>query len=179
MEQPARKRLRLQGFAYDASGTYFITVCTQEKACILSTIVGADANIGPTQPAPIGDNAPNGSNPTPYPALTPIGLVEEKYLCSMPGVGRYVIMPNHVHLMVHISAETPQQGPMWASAPTRGDVPSLIRSWKTLVTKDLGKSIWQRSYYDYVIRNEQDYWLHVQYIDENPAKWFYDDYYIP
>ena len=108
-----------------------------------------------------------------------MGMAAEKYLRTIPGIDRYVVMPNHVHMILRISAKQVLQGPMWASAPTDTSVPQLVRSWKTLVTKELGQSIWQRSYYDHVIRNEQDYWAHVQYIEENPAKWFYDDYYTP
>ena len=67
---------------------------------------------------------------------------------------------------------------MWASAPTQTNVPTLVRSWKTLVSKELGRSIWQRSYYDHVIRDEMDYIVKAQYIADNPAKWQDDDYYM-
>ena len=60
---------------------------------------------------------------------------------------------------------------MWALAPTKASVPKLIRSWKTLVSKELGTSIWQRSYYDHVIRNQQDYNEIWEYIENNPRKW--------
>ena len=159
--EPQRKQMRLREYDYHTPGAYFITLCTKDKACILSTIVGADAHIGP------------------YPKLTKNGMVVEKYLRNIPGVGRYVIMPNHIHMILHISAEDILQGPMWASAPTKANVPQLIKSFKILVTKELGRSIWQRSYYDHVIRDERDYQIRVQYIDENPAKWFFDDYYVP
>ena len=67
-------------------------------------------------------------------------------------------------------------GPMWASAPTQS-VSDRIRSFKTLVSKQIGVSIWQRSFYDHVIRNKEDY-LHIwKYIDDNPAKWAEDKYY--
>ena len=157
MEQ--RKKNRLPGHDYSQPGAYFITICTKDHKCILSTIVGADAYIGPRV------------------ALTPIGMVVEKYIKNIPGVGAYVIMPNHVHMILHISSNNILQGPMWASAPTNASVPALVRSWKTLVSKELGQSIWQRSYYDHVIRDEQDYLTKVQYIEENPAKWFHDDYF--
>ena len=66
---------------------------------------------------------------------------------------------------------------MWASAPTQS-VSTRIRSFKTLVSKQIGQSIWQRSFYDHVIRDEGDY-LHIwQYIDSNPAKWAEDEYYF-
>ena len=103
----------------------------------------------------------------------------EKYIKSIPGIGEYVIMPNHVHMILRISATDVLQGPMWASAPTNASVPDMIRSFKTLISKELGESIWQRSYYDHVIRDEADYLVRVRYMEENPSKWLYDDYYIP
>ena len=77
---------------------------------------------------------------------------------------------------------------MWASTPTTipsnncvGDaahfvpqnnrVSSSVRTMKTLTTKEIGHSIWQRSYYDHVIRNQQDYDDVWEYIDNNPRKW--------
>ena len=168
-----RKHLRLEDYSYSSPGVYFITVCTQDKHCILSTIVGADAHIGPPSgTTPVGADAHIG----PYPRLTPIGTVVEKYLRNIPGVGHYVIMPNHVHLLLHISAANPSEGPVWSWAPNNVHVPQLIRSWKTMVTKELGHSIWQRSYYDHIIRDEADYQCRVRYI---AAKWYYDDYYVP
>ena len=158
---PNRKKNRLADYSYSQPGAYFITVCTADKRCLLSSIVGADAPIGPQV------------------RLTPIGMVVEKYLRTIPGIGEYVIMPNHVHMMLHISADDLHSGPMWASAPTNAGIPTLIRSWKILVTKEVGYSIWQRSYYDHIIRNQRDYNVRIQYIRENPSKWFFDDYYTP
>ena len=155
----ARKNLRLPSFDYGQPGAYFITVCTDKRKNILSSVVGGDAHIAP------------------YTNLTPIGQVVERYLLSMPGLGAYVIMPNHVHMILHSSASNVLEGPMWASAPTNNHVPAAIRSWKTLVTKELGYSIWQRSYHDHIIRNEEDYISILRYIQENPAKWCEDRYY--
>ena len=87
-------------------------------------------------------------------------------------------MPNHVHMMLHISAQKPEDGPMWASAPTGVGIDKLVRSWKTMVTKELGMGIWQRSYYDHIIRDEQDYITKVQYMENNPAKWNEDKYFV-
>lgn len=168
-----RKKNRLTDFDYSQPGAYFITVCTKGHQCILSTIVGADAHIGPDTPPSVGVDA----HIDPGVALSPTGMVVEKYIKTIPGIGAYVIMPNHVHMILHISATNIVQGPMWASAPTQAKIPSLVKSWKILTTKELGRSIWQRSYYDHIIRDEQDYVTKVQYIEENPAKWYYDDYY--
>ncbi len=158
---PVRKEHRLEKIYYNQPGAYFITVCTAGKKCLLSRIVGGDAHIAP------------------FSELTSAGMVVQKYLCSIPGIDRYIIMPNHVHMILRISAKDISQGPMWEDAPMNADISKLVRSWKTLVSKELGISIWQRSYYDHIIRNEREYVAIAQYIADNPAKWKSDDYFQP
>jgi hypothetical protein len=68
-------------------------------------------------------------------------------------------------------------GAMWASPPTNTILSQIIRSLKTLVTKEAHTSIFQESYYDHIIRNEADYLTKWNYIDTNPAKWADDDYF--
>ena len=131
----------------------------ENRKPLLGTIVGADAHIGP------------------YIKLSPIGEVVEKYTKTIPGIDSYAIMPNHVHMILRLSAKHPAQGPMWSSAPTDTPVEKMIRSWKILIAKELGTSIWQRSYYDHVIRNEQAYVECTKYIQENPVNWCVDRYY--
>ena len=82
-------------------------------------------------------------------------------------------MPNHIHMILRIEGG---HGPMWASAPTQS-VSTRIRSFKALVSKEVGRPIWQRSFYDHVIRNEADYLRIWEYIDNNPACWAEDEYY--
>ena len=149
--EPKRKRNRLAEYDYSAPGAYFITICTKDRAPILSRIVGDDAHIVPT----------------------PIGQVVERYVGSIPGVEKYVIMPNHVHMIIRI-----EDGPMRASAPTPS-IPSRIRSLKTLVTKSLGFPVFQRSYHDHVIRGEEDYREVWQYVDQNPSRWREDEENLP
>jgi hypothetical protein len=67
-------------------------------------------------------------------------------------------------------------GTMWASSPTQG-IPQLIKSFKIMVSKECGKAIFQRSYYDHIIRNEADFTEKQNYILNNPAKWLEDEYY--
>ena len=99
----------------------------------------------------------------PKTVLSEIGTVVERFTDSMPGIDKYVIMPNHVHLIVmNQPGETISQ---------------KIRSWKILISKEIGKSIWQRSFYDHVIRDERDYLTKWKYIDDNPIKWASDEYY--
>lgn len=56
-------------------------------------------------------------------------------------------------------------------------IPQRIKTFKTLVAKELGRSIFQRSYHDHIIRNEEDYLQIWKYIDDNPAKWESDPFY--
>lgn len=148
-----RKPNRLKNYDYSSQGAYFITICTLDRKCTLSHIVGGDALIAPQT------------------NLTHFGEIAREYIESMPGIDKYVIMPNHIHLLIAID------GPMKASAPTIS-VPNLIRSFKVLVSKEIGQSIWQRSYHDHIIRDEEDYLNHWRYIDENPIRWSEDKYYI-
>ena len=87
----------------------------------------------------------------------------EKYLKNISGLQKYVMMPNHVHMILQTEEHTPSD---------------VIRSFKTMVTKEIGTPIFQRSFYDHVIRNEQDYQAVWKYIDENPIKWAEDELYI-
>ncbi len=63
---------------------------------------------------------------------------------------------------------------MGASGPT---ISVVIRAIKALTTRQTGQSIWQSKFHDHIIRNEQDYLAHWQYIDNNPTKWTEDEYY--
>ncbi len=147
MEKEPRKPNRLKNYDYSANGCYFVTVCTLEKQKLLCRIVGDDAHIVPTK----------------------YGITAEKYIKTIPGIDKYIIMPNHIHLIIKN-----EKGTMWASSPT---LSQKIKSFKILVSKELHQSIFQRSFYDHVIRNEKDYLRVWEYIDANPAKWADDEYF--
>ncbi len=167
MAAPKRKVLRLPKYDYSAPGAYFITVCTQDRRCILSHIaVGADALGGPLL------------------NLTETGKIVEKYILSSDRIGglhvdKFVIMPNHIHLLLRIDGlfAGADGGPPRASAPTYATIPSAIGALKRLVHREVGQTIFQRSYHEHVIRGEADYREIWRYIDTNPAKWAEDRYY--
>lgn len=156
---PKRKPTRLIGYDYSTPGAYFITICTQDRKELLSEIiVGDDAYIVPQN------------------NLSKIGLICDKYISNINNkyenvtVDKYVIMPNHIHLIIFL------HGTMRASSPTK-NIETIIRSFKTMVTKEIGTSIWQRSYHDHIIRGEKDYRKIWKYIDTNPIKWESDCFY--
>ncbi|MBR4721319.1 MAG: transposase [Clostridia bacterium] len=154
-----RKTLRLKDYDYSLPNAYFITICTKNKKQILSQItVGDDDLIVPKN------------------HLSKYGLICDKYIKNISmvyenvTVDKYVIMPNHIHLIITI------KGTMMASSPTKS-ISNIIRSFKTLVSKEIGNSIWQRSYYDHIIRSEADYQSVWEYIDTNILKWKNDRLY--
>ena len=152
-----RKNPRLSGYDYSREGVYFVTICTEDRQRLFGTIrlaVGGDAYIAPPS---MESSATVG--------LTPLGKVVEKYLRSMPGIEKYVVMPDHVHFLVRIA-----DGPMRASAPTVS-LTKLVRSFKGLCTKAAGRPIWQRGYYDHIVRDENDFLRCWKYLEENPVSW--------
>lgn len=161
MDLPKRKTIRLPNYDYSSPGAYFVTVCTRDRRSLLSEInVGADALGGPCL------------------SLTTTGKIVEKTILSTDrisgvSIDKYVIMPNHIHLILRISAE-PQSGPPRASAPTLSDA---IGAMKRLINKEVGANNWQRSFHEHVIRGAEDYAMIWDYIEKNPAKWAEDRYY--
>ena len=163
MELPKRKPNRLRNYDYSRPGMYFVTVCTCGKEKTLGEVVG------------------DGS---PVPKLSAAGRLTEQAMGGITQrfpavqVDNYVIMPNHLHMILLFERPSGTGDP----SPTLGEV---MGWFKYQVTKAVNQSrntpgakVFQRSYYDHVIRNEADYLRVWQYIVENPRKWADDEYYI-
>ena len=93
-------------------------------------------------------------------------------------IDKYIIMPNYIHILPTV--QRAGQSP----APTH-NLSGVIGAFKSRTTKAInqmmntpGRKLWQRSYFDHIIRNEADYLRIWQYIDDNPAHWAEDEYYI-
>ncbi len=87
---------------------------------------------------------------------------------------KYVIMPNHVHVMIEVV------GPSGTPAPTRANqrIPAFVSALKRMTNRYCGTLLWQRGYYDHVIRNDADYLRVWNHMDTNPAKWAEDEYFV-
>ena len=150
---PKRKELRIREYDYSAPGVYFVTICTANRENVLWETVGAD-NIR-LQDIP----------------LSAIGKVVEQGVLQIPEhyenvwVDKFCIMSDHVHLILRI--ESDENGRM-ISAPT---VSTVVGSMKRWVSKQIGRSIWQKSFYEHGIRNQQDYDEIWEYIEHNPMKY--------
>ncbi len=145
-----RKDLRLQGYDYSQPGFYFITICTKDKRCLLGCIKDFQVSLSPT------------------------GSVAERCWLSLPiwfpgvTIDEFVIMPNHVHSILQID-DRPQSLKSiigtFKSAVTR-----LARQEQTLTNKEL----WQRGYFDHIVRSDQALFRLRKYIADNPAQWQLD-----
>ena len=176
---PSRKQIRLTCYDYSSPGAYFVTICTHEKRCILS-----DITVGALHEAPAEVR------------LTEAGRCVQNVLEILPmrypnlAVDKYVIMPNHVHILLQITKERAiRESPLQLqeNAPPRKQVRSLLdmaigflkmNSSKQIHIHRPDLTVWQRSYHDHVIRNENDYREIWNYIDTNPARWRDDCFFI-
>lgn len=158
-ELPKRKNARLKGYDYSSPGIYFLTICTENRKNLFWETVGA--TIGRPQEV----------------ILSGYGKYVEESILSIPRVyssvtvNCYVIMPNHIHLLIQIH---PDENGRPMVAPT---VSRIINHMKGFVSKKIGRAIWQKLYYDHVVRNTDDYNGVVKYIWENPMSWQKDELY--
>lgn len=156
-KQIIRKKNRLKGYDYSSNASYFLTVCSDKRKEIFSQIVFDNtvvANI--VRLSKIGQKIENC-----------ILKIEEIYPCVF--VDNYIIMPNHIHLILTIDTN---RRPM--VAPT---VATVIKQFKGAASKEAGTSIWQKGYYDHIIRNENDFNETMKYITFNAQKWDEDKYF--
>ena len=162
-ELTVRKNIRLQGYDYSQAGYYFITICVKDRQEILGTI-DVGQGLCSCRLSDAGDVA--------YKELYNL---ETRY--KNMSVDKYVIMPNHIHTIIKI--ERREQSPR----PTT--VIDMICAYKSITTKYYnkilgisGKTLWQERFHDHIIRDKEDYQRIYRYIEENPAKWAEDRYYI-
>ncbi len=150
---PKRKQIRIENYDYSTSGAYFITICTANREKIFWNNVGADI-IRP-------QNIP----------LSAIGKIAQQSILQIENhhtnvfVDKYCILPDHIHLILRIESE--YDGRI-LSAPT---VSTVVGSMKRWISKQAGKPIWQKSFYEHTIRNQTDYNEIWQYIENNPLKY--------
>ena len=91
----------------------------------------------------------------------------------------YVIMPNHIHAIISLYTEdfTTKNGTSKAPSPTNKLLPHIISTFKRFCNKEIGYNIFQRGYFEHIIRTRQDYDETLKYIYENPVRWHYDELY--
>ena len=164
MEYPNRKPIRCKYIDYSNTGAYFITMCTAKRKKFLSNIVGA-------------------IHESPVIELLPWGMIVEETLNNLPQhlgveIDQYVIMPDHVHMIIIVNDSEQTRAIRESPLQSRSIISKAIGFIKMNASKKIHEigfpdTIWQRSYYDHVIRCKEDYEGVCKYIYENPVKWFY------
>lgn len=177
MEIKNRKTTRLDTFDYNSVGAYFITICTQNKQCLLSEVKLTSVGTG------VLDGPP--ANKEISVELTEYGRIADKYINQLNdfykniSVDYYIIMSNHIHLLLNVGESGPSGTPVptellcFENATQNSVISRFISTFKRFCNKEYGKNIWQSRSYDHVIRDMKDYETHIKYIYENPLKWFF------
>ncbi len=170
-----RRSIRLRGYDYAQAGFYFVTICVRDRECMFGETVDNDVRLSKygTLVAQAWEDLPNH-----YPHIE---------------LDRFVVMPNHFHGIVVLtpvgvgleSAHSDVRSTVRAGlkpAPTkRHGLPEIVRGFKTFSARRIneirqtpGTSVWQRNYYEHVIRDESDYNRIAEYIANNPQRWVED-----
>lgn len=183
-----RRSIRLPGYDYSQPGEYYITMVAFGRKSIFGVVDGDRVR------------------------LNPYGQIARDCWKEMPihfpftEIGPFIVMPNHVHGIIHIVSEIDGRGtaciqgrgkaclaPTIDLAPTieafgkpnRGSIPTIIGSYKSAVTKRINEirgtpsaPVWQRNYYEEIITTDDSYLTIAAYIESNPANWATDKEYI-
>ena len=153
MEYPKRKHPRLKDYDYSQNGAYYITICVKCHECILGEI-GSDKTV----------------------RLSEYGRTVERFIRQIDAhypfvrVVNYIVMPNHVHLLIQKDVP-PTLLSADRTAVKTADIETIRHALKRMTTKEIGRSIWQDSFYDHVVRNHPDIQRISDYIDANPRRW--------
>ncbi len=160
--------MRLKGYDYAQAGAYFVTICVQDRLCLFGEVVDGllVSNRYSALVARAWSDLPNH-----YPHVS---------------LDQFVVMPNHVHgiiVLADIGADfKPAVRAGLKPAPTkRYALPEIVRAFKTFSARRIneirqtpGTSVWQRNYYEHIIRSEADYTRIAEYVIDNPRRWSED-----
>lgn len=166
-----RRSIRLKGYDYSQEGAYYVTIVTWRREFLFGNIVNGEI------------------------MLSKRGQIADVCWREIPNhfphveLGAYVIMPNHMHGIIVINDD--RRGAIYRAPtddaniekfgkPVKGSLPTIIRTYKAAVTRLIGREInetgiWQRNYYEHIIRNEKDLQNKTDYIEANPRLWDEDD----
>jgi putative transposase len=160
-----RQSIRLQDYDYTRAGAYFITIVTQERKCMFGDIVD-------------GEMRPNDWGQ----------IVQDEWERSAQirteiELDAFVVMPNHIHGVIVIAeglGRATGRSPL-QSGPSRRSLGAFVGGFKAVVTKRInalrglpGTPVWQRNYFEHIIRNDESLNRIRQYILDNPMRWEFD-----
>ena len=166
---PQRRYIRLRSYDYTQPGAYFVTSCTHGKQCLFGNIKN---NIM---------------------KLNPYGEIVQSCWKDIPlhypevNNEVFIVMPNHVHGIISIHDVNPDRSGQVGRSGSKPDptkrqpLSEIVRAFKTYSSRKIneyrqsqGTPVWQRSFYEHIIRSEREYRQMGEYIIYNPAKWEMD-----
>ena len=168
---PYRKSIRLKNYDYSSNGYYFVTICTQNREKLFGEIVGATLCGRPNNPD----------------KLIVKWLLELENKFKGVKIDEYIVMPNHIHFIIKRTGDHTGSTGDHTGSPLLRDI---IGWFKTMTTNEYIAGVkdgrfmpfkgrlWQRNYYEHIIRNYDDYINIADYIQNNPLKWEEDKLYI-
>ena len=168
MNNRHRRSIRMPGYDYTQPGAYFITLCVQQRECLFGVI----------------DDAGMHQNPYGELALACWRAIPTHF--TFVALDSFTLMPNHFHAVVVITGN-PGAPPTDAAPalPPHGTAPgslgAIVQNFKAVTTRTInarrgtpGQPVWQRNYYEHIIRGERDLHAIRDYIENNPLRWALD-----
>ncbi len=147
-----RRSLRLKGYDYSQAGAYFVTICTRGRTCVFGDIALSIMQLNEN------------------------GVIAQKAWNALPehyhhvSLDAFVVMPNHVHGIIILTDD-----------PKLHALSEIVRAFKTFSARAInhhngtrGAFMWQRNYYEHIVRNENELSRIRRYIVDNPACWAKD-----
>ena len=164
-DYPIRKSVRLSGHDYASPGAYFVTVCTHGRACLFGEV--HDGHVHLSLPGDI------------------VRATWHDLPRHLPDVevDALVVIPNHVHGILALHGRgTACRAPSEAfGRPVPGSIPTIVRSFKSSATREVnrlrgtpGAAVWQRGYFEHIIRTTDDLDRLRRYVESNPLRWTLD-----
>jgi REP element-mobilizing transposase RayT len=161
-EEHHRRSIRIKGYDYSQPGAYFVTICARDRECLLGSVL----------------------------RLNEFGEIAQRCWEEIPGhfpsveLDAFVVMPNHIHaILVVLGRGTACRAPTTEQfgRPIVGSIPTIVRTYKSAATRRInalrataGVSVWQRNYYEHLIRTQRELQSIREYILGNPAHWSED-----
>ena len=173
-----RRSLRLQGYDYSKEGLYYITICCQDRVCLFGEIINGEMY------------------------LNDIGEIANKCWLEIPDhfpnvvLHEYIVMPNHIHGIIELTNSAAGVENFQPLPPQRNEfqkmiprsIGSIVKGFKIGVTKWVrnekpekfpkDRKVWQRNYYERIVRNSRSYLNISRYIVNNPSKWEEDKFHL-
>lgn len=168
-----RRSIRLKEYDYSEPNWYYVTICTHHHKNLLGEIKNSKMILND------------------FGKIVNEEWLKTKELRTNVELDDYVIMPNHFHGILIIALRDTARCVLTTINDKRkfgemqpGSLSAIIRAFKSSVTKRInelrdvqGKEVWQKGFYEHIIRNEQDLYNIRKYIELNPLKWEIDEYY--